>query len=385
MICLYGCQQELIPNTKELTPVLEYLCSEINDLTNCGIYYARQIYFKTGRILSGKAGSAGLCKEMKSSLHYGAVYSQVAQQALNGIAESFKSFQELISSYKKGELENKPRPPKYRKSNGMAIATYPKQALKLIGKQVRLPMGQLCKTWFGVEAFWLTMPSNLRFEDIKEVRVLPRNRCFYAEWVYLQKTISVELDPSRVLGIDSGVTNWLTCVSNVDTSFIIDGRHVKSLNQWFNKSVAKIKEGKPQGFWSKRLAHLTEKRNRQMRDAINKAARIVINHCLERKIGRIVFGWNQGIKQEINIGKRNNQAFVQIPTAKLKCRIAQLCKQYGIQFVETEEANTSAASFLDGDTVPKYGEKPTDWKSSGKRVKRGLFRRSEQLLCQRRC
>jgi len=126
-------------------------------------------------------------------------------------------------------------------------------------------MGQLCKTWFGVNAFWLKMPSNLRFEDIKEVRILPRNRCFYAEWVYLQKTASVELDSSRALGIDSGLTNWLTCVSNINTSFIIDGQHIKSLNQWFNKSVAKIKEGKPQGFWSKRLAHLTEKRNRQMR------------------------------------------------------------------------------------------------------------------------
>jgi len=89
-------------------------------------------------------------------------------------------------------------------------------------------MGQLCKAWFGVEAFWLTMPSNLRFEDIKEVRILPRNRCFYAEWVYLQKTALVELDSSRSLGIDSGLVNWLTCVSNINTSLIIDGRHMKN-------------------------------------------------------------------------------------------------------------------------------------------------------------
>jgi IS605 OrfB family transposase len=235
-------------------------------------------------------------------------------------------------------------------------------------------MGQLCKTWFGVDAFWLKMPSNLRFEDIKEVRILPCNRCFYAEWVYLQKTASVELDSSRALGSDTGLVNWLTWVSNINTSFIIDGRHIKSMNQWFNKSVATILEGKPQGFWSLRLAKLTEKRHRHMGDAINKAARIVVKHWLEHKIGRIVFGWNQGIKKEINIGKRNNQSFVQIPTAKLTSRIAQLCEQYGIQFVETEEANTSAASFLDGDTVPKYGEKPSNWKSEGSRVKRGLFR-----------
>jgi putative transposase len=80
----------------------------------------------------------------------------------------------------------------------------------------------------------------------------------------------------------------LTCVSNVGTSFIVDGLHLKSLNQWYNKSVAKIKENKPQGFWSNRLVALTEKRKRQMRYAVNKAARIVINHCIDNNIGSIV-------------------------------------------------------------------------------------------------
>jgi len=122
------------------------------------------------------------------------------------------------------------------------------------------------------------------------------------------------------------------------------------------------------------LASITEKRNRQMRDAVNKAARLVINHCLEHGVGQIVFGWNQGQKDGANMGRKTNQKFVQIPTARLKDRIAQLCEQYGIEFIEQEEANTSAASFLDGDSLPKHGEKPEDWKSSGKRVKRGLFR-----------
>jgi IS605 OrfB family transposase len=111
-----------------------------------------------------------------------------------------------------------------------------------------------------------------------------------------------------------------------------------------------------------------------MKDAVNKAARLVINHCLENSIGRIVFGWNPRQKDSANMGRKANQKFVQIPTAKLKERISQLGQQYGIDFVETEEANTSAASFVDGDSLPKYGEKPEGWKSSGKRVKRGLFR-----------
>ncbi len=134
------------------------------------------------------------------------------------------------------------------------------------------------------------------------------------------------------------------------------------------------KENQPRGFWSKQLAAITEKRNRQMRDAVNKAARLVINHCLENSIGRVIFGWNQRQKDSANMGRKANQKFVQIPTAKLKERISELSQQHGIDFVETEEANTSAASFVDGDSLPKHGEKPSCWKSSGKRVKRGLFR-----------
>lgn len=180
----------------------------------------------------------------------------------------------------------------------------------------------------------------------------------------------------QALGVDPGLNNWLTCVDTLGNSFIIDGKHLKSVNQWYNKQVASLKKDKPQGFWSKQLAAITEKRNRQMRDAINKAARLVVNHCLKNGVGCIVFGWNQGIKQEFELGKKRNQDFVQIPTARLKTRIAQLCEQYGIEFTETEESYTSQSSFLDNDFLPTYGAKPQEqeWKSSGKRVKRGLFR-----------
>jgi IS605 OrfB family transposase len=146
-----------------------------------------------------------------------------------------------------------------------------------------------------------------------------------------------------------------------------------------------LKEGKPQGFWSKQLAQHTEKRNRQMKDAVNKAARIVINHCLEYRIGTVVFGWNQGQTQGINLGAKTNQSFVQIPTAKLKDRIAQLCEQYGLRFVETEESYTSKASFVDADFLPTIGEKPEGWTGSGKRVKRGLYRSKEGVKINADC
>jgi putative transposase len=369
MMRLYGYQQILLHPENELEAILEFVCKTANSLINCGIYYARQIYFKTKKFL----GKYDLEAAYKTNKHFKALHSQAAQQVLRSVSESFESFKKLKQAFNRGKIVDKPKPPKYRKSGGFALVSYPKQALKLVDNQIRIPLGKQVKCWFGLDCFFVPMPSNLNFADIKELRILPRNRCFYVEFIYKTNIVEVDVDSNNVLGIDPGLSNWLTCVSNVGTSFIVDGRHVKSLNRWYNKQVSTLKENKSQGFWSNRLAAITEKRNRQMRDAINKAARLVINHCIENRIGTVVFGWNQGQRQEVKLGK-STQSFVQIPTAKLKKRVSQLCQQYGIKFVETEEANTSAASFLDNDTLPKHGEKPTNWRASGKRVKRGLYR-----------
>ncbi|WP_013324622.1 RNA-guided endonuclease InsQ/TnpB family protein [Gloeothece verrucosa] len=378
---MYGCQQNLITTSSELKAILEFICSESHKLTNCGIYYARQLYFKTRKIL----GKFDLEKEYKTNKHFQVLYSQAAQQILRSVAESFKSFQELNKKYKKGELKDKSKLPKYRKKGGLALITYPKQALKLVDNQIRIPLGKTVKRWFSIDSFSLLMPSNFKFEDIKELRILPRNQCFYVEFVYELETQDKSLNQDNVLGLDPGINNWITAVSNVGTSFIIDGKHLKSVNRWYNKQVSTIKEGKSQGFWSNRLAKITERRNRQMRDAVNKAARIVINHCLDNNIGVIVFGWNDEVKKGVNLGKKNHQSFVSIPTAKLKNRIAQLCELYKIKFIQQDESYTSKSSFLDGDFIPTYGEKPNEWKSSGKRVKRGLFRTSNNQYINADC
>ena len=369
VILLFGCQQVLIHADRDTQAVIEYICSESNKVFNCAVYYARQIYFKVHRYVT----KAELDKELKNHKHFQAMYSQAAQQTCHSVFESFKSFKALNKLFQQGKLTEKPRPPKYRQS-GLNIVSYPKQALKLIDGNIRIPLGSKVKAWFGIDAFTIPMPSNLEFKKIRELRILPRNQCFYAEFVYKLNTVETNLNSHNALGIDPGMDNWLTCVSTVGTSFIIDGKHIKSLNRWYNKKVSTIKNGKPPGFWSNKLAHLTENRNRQMRDAVNKAARLVIQHCLDSNIGTIVFGWNQGQKQESNLGSKNNQKWVQVPTARLKLRIQQLCEQYGIRFVETEESYTSKASFVDGDYLLLYGEKPENWKPSGKRVKRGLYR-----------
>lgn len=378
---MFGCQQVLLHSDNETKAIIEYLCHESNSLYNCSVYYARQIWFKTGKIVSG----FDLTAQMKNNKHFHAGYASAMQQTCLSVGEAFKSFKQLLAKSKKGELNQKPRVPNYRKPGGLFTVTYPKKWLKLVDNLIRFPLGNQVKAWFGITEFFLPMPSNLEWSDMKEIRILPRNRQFYAEFVYQTEKSIIEIDKSKVIGIDHGIDNWLTCVSNVGTSFIIDGLHLKSLNQWYNKTVANIKEGKPQGFWSNRLAAITEKRNRQMRNAVNKAARIVINHCIDNKIGTIVFGWNQRQKDSADLGKKNNQKFVQIPTAKLKGRIAQLCEQSGIVFVETEESYTSKTSFLDHDVLPTFGAKPEGWKSSGIRITRGQFRTSTGIKINADC
>jgi putative transposase len=367
-----GVQLNLISTNTELKSVLEYICSESNKLHNCATYYARQIWFKSRKYVT----SFDIVRNLTKNVHFSALPSDAAAQTCISVGESIVSFAKLRELWLNGGLENKPKPPNYRKP-GYQLIAFPKRALRLINGQIRFPLGWRVNAWFGLKEFFLPMPSNLDFETLREVRILPRNGCFYAEFVYPVVVEKPVLDPTKCLGLDPGLNNWLTGVSNAGTSFIIDGKHLKSVNQWYNQQVARQMTNKPNGFWSNRLAAATEKRNRQMRDAINKVARIVVQHCLDNGIGTLVFGWNKGQKSDIDLGKKINQNFVQIPTARLKARIQQLCELYGIVFEETEESYTSKASFLDADTLPKYGEKPEGWKSSGKRVKRGLYRTSQ--------
>ncbi len=380
----YGCQQILISPDSILKAILEFVCGESAKLSNCGTYYSRQLYFKTGLIPT----KYDLHRELSINPHFKALHSQVAQQCLTTIAESFKSFIGLLKGIKNGTVTRKvsggsfpqhtsaqkPRLPNYRLNGGLALITFPSQAVKLKPEGLRFPLGQKVKAWFGLDAFYLPMPSNLDFKAIREYRILPRNGCFYLELIYKIEDVQSDVDLSKALMIDHGMDNWLTCVSNTGTSFIIDGLHLKSINQGYNKRVAFLMEGMPNGYWSKRLQTLTENRNRTMRDAINKAARKVINHCLDNNLGTVVFGWNKGMKDGANMGAKTNQKFVQIPTGRLKDRIAGLCEQYGIRFVETEESYTSKASFVELDVLPTFGEKPEGWQPSGKRIKRGLYR-----------
>ena len=383
----------------EVTDYLVWLVQQSNNLYNSALYAVRQAHFEQcenrtffdqfdqyriafkDRFV--KVNYAQLCKDFKTNSHYLALGGQQAQQCLKSVVEAITSYNQLLKKWWKGELNNRPRIPRYRKKRGLYQVAFPAQAIKyddvtgicrlaiskdnkpeLVNKEILIPGG------YGFNA-----------EQIAEVRIVPSLGKLWVEYVY---KVSIKkafcLNYSQAIGIDPGVTNWLTAVSTKGKSFIVCGRKIKSINQRYNKAVAKYKKGKSNFYWDEYLDKITHKRNCQMQDAVNKAARFIINYCLNHNIGNIVFGWGQGIKTNSNLGKVNNQNFVSIPTAKLKNKIKELAESVGIVFTETEEAYTSKSDFLAGDLLFKFGEKPKEYKFSGRRITRGTYKSKFGLI-----
>ncbi|WP_016950002.1 RNA-guided endonuclease TnpB family protein [Anabaena sp. PCC 7108] len=373
-----GVQQVLLSPDNETKAVLQYLCQQSGKLYNSGVYFARQTFFKTGKLLTGKFDliyEPSVSKTMVAQ----SMPSIPAQQTLLSVIEAVKSFKELRSLFLKGQLHFQPKAPGYLTDSKLFKVTYPHsggQKPTLINGQLRFSLGLTVKRWFGLSEFFLPMPSNLDIAKVKEFTILPKNGAFYLEMSYdVEKQLHHDLDINQALSIDLGTAdNLAACVDTLGNSLLIDARAIKSMNQLWNKKVSTRKEGRPEAYWDNWLDRVTRKRNHQMRDGINKAAKLIVDHCLKYGIGTLVIGWNEGFKFNANMGRINNQKFVQIPLGKLKDRLKQLCDLHGIRFQETEEAYTSKASFLDGDSLPKFGDKPDGWKASGRRVQRGLYK-----------
>lgn len=374
-----GVQQVLLDLDQDTEALLEYLCKQSGKLYNCGVYFSRQTFFKTGKLLTGKFD---LDREpsVAKTLLAKSMPSTPMQQTLRSVTEAFKSYKRLRELFFKGQLNFKPQPPSYLKGSKLFKVAYPNsggQKPKLIESQLRFSLGLTIKRWFGVKEFFLPMPTNLDFNQVKEFTILPKNGAFYLELSYATERVLTELDFDQALSIDLGTAdNLAACVDTLGNSLLVDARAIKAMNQLWNKKVATRKMGKPENYWDSWLDQVTRKRNHQIRDGINKAAKIMINHCLKHNIGNLVVGWNQGFKSHANLGRLNNQKFVQMPLGKLKNRLKQLCELHAIKFQQTEEAYTSKASYLDGDSLPQFGKKPDGWKASGRRIKRGLYQSS---------
>jgi IS605 OrfB family transposase len=210
-----------------------------------------------------------------------------------------------------------------------------------------------------------------------------------AAFVYELNDPEIKVDNSKAISIDLGLNNLATVVSTTDESFIVDGLWLKSKNQWFNKRRARLVHHKNKQdikHLTKGEAWLSYCRKNQVNDYLNKSARYIIDFCLTRKIGTIVVGYNPTLKQNSNMGKRNNQNFVQIPIFTLRAKLESLSRRYGLNYLEQEESYTSKASSLDRDNIPVYNaDNPSKKKFSGRRIKRGLYKSKDGHLINADC
>ena len=363
---------------------LKYLSHIAKNLTNEAIYNIRQYYFKNKKYLSYNENY----KILKNSENYKKLNSNMAQQILKEVDGSFKSFFGLLKLVKNGQYDNKKiKLPRYLAKDGFTT---------LVIGFVRLKDGMLIIPYSNSfrkthKEIAIKLPPVLKGKKIKEIRIIPKqySRYFEIQYTYEVKEIQRELNKENGLGIDLGIDNLCTCVTNTGASFLIDGRKLKSINQYYNKINAKlqsIKDKQKIECTTLRQKRIARKRNNRIEDYLSKAARIIINYCLNNDIGKIVLGYNEDFQRNSNIGSINNQNFVNIPYGKLRDKLIYLCKLYGIEFKLQEESYTSKASFFDGDEIPIYDkENLQEYIFSGKRIKRGLYQTSVGKLINADC
>ena len=362
---------------------LKYLCHIAKNLKNQAIYNVRQHYFKNKKYLSYNENY----KMLKNSENYKKLNSNMAQQILKEVDESFKSFFALLKLAKNGQYNGKIKLPNYLDKDGFTTLVI--GFVRLKDDMLIVPYSNSFKKTH--QEVKVKLPSVLKDKKIKEIRIIPKqhSRYFEIQYIYEVEEVQRELNKENVLGIDLGIDNLCTCVTNTGASFIIDGRKLKSINQYYNKINAKLQSIKDKQKIERttlRQKRITRKRNNRINDYLSKAARTIVNYCLNNDIGKLVLGYNEDFQRNSNIGSINNQNFVNIPYGKLRDKLIYLCKLYGIEFKLQEESYTSKASFFDGDEIPIYDkENLQEYIFSGKRIKRGLYQTSTGKLINADC
>ena len=372
-------------NLKHLTSkqyqMLREMCHLSKNVYNESVYNIRQHYFAEGTYLRYEANYP----LMKNSENYRKLGANVAQQSMRCADQAFKSFFGLLKIAKSGKYESwKIRLPKYLPKDGVYKICFTQAQIK--DGKFRVPVSSEMRKEFN-ERLLISIPLYLHDKHIRQIHIVPKHNGKFFEVNYMFDDVEpekFELEKDKFLAIDLGINNFATCATNNGDSFILDGKKLKSINQWYNKQLARLSSIKDKQKIKNctNLQYLiTRRRNNRVQNYIYCAAKYIINYCKENKIGNIVVGYNDGFQENVKLGKVNNQQFVMIPFGRFKNRLEYICKQCGINFILQEESYTSKASFFDNDEIPKWNPlNPEKGNFSGKRVKRGLYRTSNGTL-----
>lgn len=367
-------KQQVKRLSKEDYMTIRELCYIAKNLANEAIYNVRQYYFTEGEFLKYEKNYTLL----KNSLNYKALNSNMAQQILKEVDGSFKSFFGLLKLVKQKKYAfTSCKLPYYLPKDGYATLII--GFVRLNGNKLILPFSNTFKKIH--KPVEITIPPILLDKKIKEIRIIPKAnaRFFEIQYIYEAECVQRNLNTSNALALDLGINNLVTAVSNIGKSFIIDGKKLKSINQWFNKENARLQSIKDKQHFGRKPTNrqkvIARNRNNKVNDYMSKTARKIINYCINSDIGTLVVGYNESFQCNSHMGKQNNQNFVNIPYGQLRHKLEYLCKLNDIVFVKQEESYTSKASFWDKDIIPVYNaDNPKDYQFSGRRLHRGLYK-----------
>lgn len=358
-----------IKNNKEFVN----LCNLSKELYNKAMFLCRQNYFKhknSKDVLKIFLFYNNLYSLLKDSTEYKSLPAQTSQAILKQVDKAWKSYRKLIKVYWKDKSKFKalPKLPNYLKGKKLNIVIYPGQNLNgtlRIKGHINIP-----KTNIKIQT---------KLSKIKELRIVPYYGKFKVELIYEKEIINHDLNKDYYIGLDLGVNNLVSITSNQEhiSSYLINGRTIKSINQYYNKKHAKLKsilQKVNKQKTSKQLYKLLYKRQNKLNDYFHKVSKQIISFCIENKIKNIVIGHNDNWKQKCNLGKRNNQNFIQIPFNKLIHMIQYKGELNGIKVILTEESYTSKIDHLSLEEM-KY-----QIKYLGERKTRGLFQSQYGLL-----
>lgn len=355
--------------------VLRSFCHLSKNLYNKTLYEVRQHYFDNGEYLN----YYDAYDQLKQNWNYEVLPSQVAQQAMKQVDRGFKSFFNLVEKKRENKYDADISPPSYLDKDGFYTLEFPSQSFQVKDDHIRLGVPYSYRDEFDCDLTEIKIPfayEEVQEANVKRVQILPRADAQYFEYrvLYEQDVEEIKTVDGSWLGIDIGVDNLATCCDWRGQSFIVDGRHLKSQNRHYNRRIAHYQSVKDkQGIdgTTQRIERLHQQRRYTINDYLNKTVRLITDYCIEHRIDTVYVGDGKGWKQNVNLGDKTNQNFVQIPFDKLKQKLKHKLEARGISFELVPESHTSKCSFYDEEAVEHHEE------YVGERVERGLFEASD--------
>ena len=343
------------------------LCFKSKNLYNYANYVQRQKFIKGEKIHTYNE----MAKLLKTHEAFISLGSNSSQHTLKMLDKAWKSFFVSIKDYWKhpNKYLGKPHLPNYKDKNGRYVCV-------LTNLQSQIKDGYLYFAFKPLKPYNNMFTTNIKGKHM-QTRIVPKGSCYVLEIVYETEVPDTITESKNIIGIDLGLNNFATLTNNVGAlPIVINGKGIKSYNQYWNKQKAKISSDLKKRHnknWSNKLERLTQKRNNKMEYLTHCVSKTVVDYCLGIGCDTIVVGYNQEWKQSCNIGKVN-QGFVQLPYEIFINKLKYKCENTNIRFIKTEESYTSGTSFLDNESPVKENY------IKNRRIHRGLFKSNDGTL-----